>query len=59
MTMARRGCDRRTGTRVGKWLAVAAALLVPLAAFAAEPELDPARFEATTLVSGLTQPARR
>jgi len=40
---------------VRKWLAVAAAL-VPVAAFAAEPQLDPARFELTTLLSGLTQP---
>jgi hypothetical protein len=38
-----------------RWLTVAAAL-VPVAVFAVEPNLDPARFELTTLVSGLTQP---
>ena len=55
MSRGRQPSRWRTATRVGRWLAVAAALL-PVAAFAVEPNLDPARFELTTLVSGLTQP---
>ena len=55
MSRGRQPSRWRTVTRVGRWLAVAAAL-VPVAAFAAEQNLDPARFELTTLVSGLTQP---
>ena len=55
MSRGRQPSRWRLATRAGRWLAVAAAL-VPVAACAAEPKPDPARFELTTLLSGLTQP---
>ena len=68
MTMAR--IDAMRCTRGAGWLAwVRVTLtpmrvtlmpmlvaLTPMMVLSAEPDLDPARFEATTLVSGLTQP---
>lgn len=55
MNKARPGSMRRPG----KWPAMAvlfSCLAMPCLASAAAPDFEPARFEATTLVSGLTQP---
>ena len=56
MRMARQDSGRRTGARAWVRLAVFAMAIFPLAAFTAETDVDPARFEVTTLLSGLTQP---
>jgi len=56
MIMGRQGSQWPTGTLAGRWLAMVAVALLPPGALAVEPDLDPARFEVTTLVSGLTQP---